>query len=110
MSLFQEFKKFAMRGNAIDLAVGVVIGAAFSAIVNPWLFDTPMGGNASRLGACNGSRPTTSPEAKRLVRRADRCVSCRGPAVAVKISCRWRGVSFFGADGCCGSRRKSSGR
>lgn len=29
-----EFKKFAMRGNVIDLAVGVVIGAAFGAIVN----------------------------------------------------------------------------
>jgi large conductance mechanosensitive channel len=31
--MFQEFKKFAMRGNVIDLAVGVVIGAAFGAIV-----------------------------------------------------------------------------
>ncbi|HRH55344.1 MAG TPA: large conductance mechanosensitive channel protein MscL [Candidatus Paceibacterota bacterium] len=29
-----EFKKFALRGNAIDLAVGVVIGAAFTAITN----------------------------------------------------------------------------
>jgi large conductance mechanosensitive channel len=32
MSLVQEFKTFAMRGNAIDLAVGVVVGAAFSTI------------------------------------------------------------------------------
>ncbi|HVU22188.1 MAG TPA: large conductance mechanosensitive channel protein MscL [Rhizomicrobium sp.] len=31
--MFSEFKKFAMRGNVIDLAVGVVIGAAFGAIV-----------------------------------------------------------------------------
>jgi len=31
-SFFDEFKKFALRGNAIDLAVGVVIGAAFNAI------------------------------------------------------------------------------
>lgn len=31
-SFFDEFKKFALRGNAVDLAVGVVIGAAFSAI------------------------------------------------------------------------------
>ena len=29
MSFFEEFKKFAMRGNVIDLAVGVVIGGAF---------------------------------------------------------------------------------
>ena len=30
---FQEFKEFAIRGNAVDLAVGVVIGGAFTAIV-----------------------------------------------------------------------------
>lgn len=33
MSLMQEFKKFVARGNVVDLAVGVVIGAAFSGIV-----------------------------------------------------------------------------
>lgn len=33
-SFFSEFKKFALRGNAIDLAIGVVIGAAFTAITN----------------------------------------------------------------------------
>ena len=31
---FEEFKKFALRGNVIDLAVGVIIGGAFTAIVN----------------------------------------------------------------------------
>jgi large conductance mechanosensitive channel len=31
--MLEEFKKFAMRGNVIDLAVGVIIGAAFGAIV-----------------------------------------------------------------------------
>ena len=31
---FDEFKKFALRGNALDLAVGVVIGAAFTAVTN----------------------------------------------------------------------------
>ena len=39
MTLFQEFKTFAMRGNAIDLAVGVVVGAAFSTIVNSLVKD-----------------------------------------------------------------------
>ena len=34
MKLLKEFKEFAMRGNVIDLAVGVVIGGAFTAIVN----------------------------------------------------------------------------
>lgn len=33
MSMLQEFKAFAMRGNVIDLAVGVVIGSAFGKIV-----------------------------------------------------------------------------
>ena len=33
MSLGSEFKEFAMKGNVIDLAVGVVIGAAFGKIV-----------------------------------------------------------------------------
>jgi large conductance mechanosensitive channel len=39
MRIFQEFKTFAMRGNAIDLAVGVVVGAAFSSIVNSLVKD-----------------------------------------------------------------------
>ncbi|MFO1376367.1 MAG: large-conductance mechanosensitive channel protein MscL [Steroidobacteraceae bacterium] len=34
MSLATEFKEFAMRGNVVDLAVGVVIGAAFGKIVS----------------------------------------------------------------------------
>src|SRR5690606_18565859 len=37
--MFQEFKKFALRGNVIDLAVGVVIGAAFNAIVTSLVAD-----------------------------------------------------------------------
>ncbi|GCF94197.1 large-conductance mechanosensitive channel MscL [Enterococcus florum] len=32
--MFKEFKEFLMRGNVLDLAVGVVIGSAFTAIVN----------------------------------------------------------------------------
>jgi large conductance mechanosensitive channel len=34
MSLMSEFKEFAMRGNVVDLAVGVIIGAAFGKIVS----------------------------------------------------------------------------
>lgn len=37
MSLSKEFKEFAMRGNVIDLAVGVVIGAAFGKIVSAFV-------------------------------------------------------------------------
>lgn len=39
MPFIQEFKKFAMRGNVIDLAVGVVIGGAFGKIVNSLVAD-----------------------------------------------------------------------
>src|SRR6188508_2150971 len=31
--MLEEFKKFALRGNAVDLAIGVIIGAAFGAII-----------------------------------------------------------------------------
>lgn len=34
MSMMQEFKQFAMKGNVIDLAVGVIIGGAFGKIVS----------------------------------------------------------------------------
>ena len=36
---FEEFKKFAFKGNVVDLAVAVVIGAAFNAIVNSLVKD-----------------------------------------------------------------------
>ena len=42
MSLLQEFKAFAMRGNVVDLAVGVIIGGAFGAIVNSLVNDIIM--------------------------------------------------------------------
>ena len=34
MSLVQEFKEFAMKGNVVDMAVGIIIGAAFGKIVS----------------------------------------------------------------------------
>jgi len=39
MKVVDEFRKFAMRGSVIDLAVGVVVGAAFTAIVNSLVKD-----------------------------------------------------------------------
>ena len=42
MGLISEFKTFAMRGNVIDLAVGVVIGGAFGGIVNSFVGDVIM--------------------------------------------------------------------
>jgi large conductance mechanosensitive channel len=42
--MLKEFKAFAMRGNVVDLAVGVIIGAAFTTIVNSLIGDilTPL--------------------------------------------------------------------
>ena len=40
--MLEEFKKFAMRGNVVDLAIGVIIGAAFGAIVNSLVADIVM--------------------------------------------------------------------
>ncbi|CZQ94178.1 large-conductance mechanosensitive channel [Trichococcus palustris] len=54
--MWKEFKQFIMRGNVLDLAVGVVIGAAFTAIVNSLVKDiiTPIivaiTGNADLTG------------------------------------------------------------
>ena len=42
MKIFQEFKQFAMRGNVIDLAVGVIIGGAFGKIVTSLVNDVIM--------------------------------------------------------------------
>ncbi len=42
MSMVQEFKSFAMKGNVVDLAVGVVIGGAFGAIVSSLVGDIVM--------------------------------------------------------------------
>lgn len=40
--MLEEFKKFALRGNVVDLAVGVIIGAAFGSIVNSLVGDVIM--------------------------------------------------------------------
>lgn len=40
--MFKEFKEFAMRGNVVDLAVGIIIGAAFSRIVTSLVNDVVM--------------------------------------------------------------------
>ncbi|MCW8844357.1 MAG: large-conductance mechanosensitive channel protein MscL [Gammaproteobacteria bacterium] len=42
MSLVKEFKDFAMRGNVVDMAVGIIIGAAFGKIVSSLVKDVIM--------------------------------------------------------------------
>jgi large conductance mechanosensitive channel len=40
--MLKEFKKFAMRGNVVDLAIGIIIGAAFNQVVNSLVNDIIM--------------------------------------------------------------------
>ena len=69
MSFVAEFKSFAMRGNVIDLAVGVVIGAAFGrivsslvdAIVMPLLGQVTSGRNFSDLAVTLGTAADGTP-------------------------------------------------
>lgn len=42
MSFFNEFKEFAVRGNAVDMAVGIIIGAAFGKIIDSLVKDVVM--------------------------------------------------------------------
>jgi len=42
MGMIQEFKKFALRGNVIDMAVGIIIGAAFGTVVKSLVDDVIM--------------------------------------------------------------------
>ena len=42
VKMFKEFKEFAMRGNVVDMAVGIIIGASFGTIVNSFVADIIM--------------------------------------------------------------------
>ena len=53
MSMIKEFKEFAMKGNVVDLAVGVVIGAAFGKIVTSLVTDVIMPPIGKVMGGVN---------------------------------------------------------
>ena len=55
MSMLQEFKSFAMKGNVVDLAVGVIIGAAFGKIVASLVEDVIMPVLGTLIGGINFS-------------------------------------------------------
>ncbi|MFG0457613.1 large-conductance mechanosensitive channel protein MscL [Shewanella mangrovisoli] len=55
MSLIKEFKAFASRGNVIDMAVGIIIGAAFGKIVSSFVADIIMPPIGIILGGVNFS-------------------------------------------------------
>ena len=69
MSLMSEFKQFAMKGNVIDMAVGIIIGAAFGKIVSSFVGDLVMpvigmavgGVNFTDLSLSLGTSPAGEP-------------------------------------------------
>ena len=71
MSLTSEFKEFAMKGNVVDLAVGVIVGAAFGKIVSSMVANVIMpvigkligGFNFSDLAISLGTDPAGKPVA-----------------------------------------------
>jgi large conductance mechanosensitive channel len=75
--MFEEFKKFAMRGNVIDLAVGVIIGASFTGIVNSLVKDVLMPPIGLALGGVDFSNFF-------VVLKGDRSVDTLAAATAAK--------------------------
>ena len=75
--MFEEFKKFAMRGNVLDLAVGVIIGASFTGIVTSLVNDVIMPPVGLALGGVDFSNFF-------IVLKGDRAVDTLAAAKAAK--------------------------
>lgn len=56
MSLVQEFKEFAVKGNAVDMAVGIIVGAAFGKIITSMVSDVIMPPIGMLLGGVDFSK------------------------------------------------------
>lgn len=74
MSIAQEFKAFIMRGNVVDLAIGVIIGAAFGKIVSSLVSDVLMPPIGYLLGGVDFSNLAVTIKA----------ATADAPAVAIK--------------------------
>ena len=53
-SLIEEFKAFAFKGNIVDMAIGIIIGAAFGKIVNSFVNDVVMPLVTALIAKCGG--------------------------------------------------------
>jgi large conductance mechanosensitive channel len=60
MSLGSDFKEFAMKGNVVDMAVGVIVGAAFGKIVSSLVENVIMPPLGKMIGGINFSEMATS--------------------------------------------------
>ncbi|MDB5886582.1 MAG: large conductance mechanosensitive channel protein [Polaromonas sp.] len=94
MGMIQEFKEFAVKGNVIDLAVGVIIGAAFSKIVDSVVSDLimPLVGAAfgkpefSHLFVVLGSVPAGVPATLDALKKAGVPVFAYGNFITVAVN------------------------
>ncbi|CAD6510808.1 large conductance mechanosensitive channel protein MscL [Paraburkholderia metrosideri] len=87
MSMIKEFKEFALKGNVMDLAVGVIIGGAFSTIVNSVVKDLIMPIVGLALGGLDFSN--------KFVRLGDIPASYKGNPESYK-DLQTAGVAVFG--------------
>lgn len=94
MSMMQEFKAFAMRGNVVDLAIGVIIGAAFGKIVSSLVEDIIMplvSGAIGKLDFSNlfvvlGNLPEGVPRTLDAVKKAGVPVLAYGNFITILVN------------------------
>ena len=94
MSMMKEFKEFAMKGNVMDLAVGVIIGGAFGKIVDSVVSDLimPVVGlvfgklDFSNLFIVLGSVPEGTPYTLEAIRKAGVPVLAYGNFITVAVN------------------------
>jgi len=92
--MFKEFKEFAVKGNVIDLAVGVIIGAAFGKIVESLVVDMIMPVISALFGQMDfssyfwvlGSVPNSVPRTLEALRKAGVPVLSYGNFITVAIN------------------------
>jgi large conductance mechanosensitive channel len=92
--MFKEFKEFAIKGNVIDLAVGVIIGAAFGKIVDSLVVDMIMPVISTLIGQMDfsnyfwvlGSVPDSVPRTLEALRKAGVPVLSYGNFITVAIN------------------------
>ena len=68
--MFKDFREFAMRGNVVDMAVGIIIGGAFGTIVKSLVADVMMPPLGLLLGRCGLQQSVSGAQRRRRDRRS----------------------------------------
>jgi large conductance mechanosensitive channel len=88
VSLLREFREFAVSGNVVDLALGVIIGAAFGEIVASLVEDMMMPALGARIGGLDFRISLC-----KSARRSSPTANSSRPA-SISASLRWRSSSW----------------